>query len=192
MPARGIGDGIPVYDIEVEDAHEFFANGVLVHNSRKDTADFTSGVLLAKTGEKENSRYWVEDVIRGRWNPGERNAVMRQTAEGDGKRAGFERTWFESPAFDRDRAAHKAIVAALAGFPCRGDDVSGQSGGSKQVRAEPVSDAARAGLVNVVAGPWNAAFLTELEGFPRASHDDQVDSLSGAFNKINGSRVLMS
>ncbi len=160
-------------------------------SSRKDTADYTSGVLLAKTGEKESSRYWVEDVIRGRWSPGERNAVMRQTAEGDSKRGGFERTWFESPAFDKDRAAHRAIVAALAGFPCRGDDVSGQSGGSKQVRAEPVSDAARAGLVSVVAAPWNAAFLTELEGFPRASHDDQVDSLSGAFNKLNSNNTYI-
>ena len=87
-------------------------------------------------------------------------------------------------AFDKDRAAHRAIMAALSGFPCRGDDVSGQSAGSKQVRAEPVSDAARAGLVSIVAAPWNAAFLTELEGFPKATHDDQVDSLSGAFNKV--------
>jgi len=153
-------------------------------SSRKDTADYTSGVLMAKVGQREQARYWVEDVIRGRWSPGERNEVMRQTAEGDGKRAGFERTWFESPAFDKDRAAHKAIMAALSGLPCRGDSVSGQSAGSKQVRAEPVSDAARAGLVGIVAGPWNAAFLTELEGFPKAPHDDQVDSCSGAFNKL--------
>jgi predicted phage terminase large subunit-like protein len=141
-------------------------------------------VLMARTGDKETARYWVEDVIRGRWSPGERNQVMRQTAEGDGRRAGFERTWFESPAFDRDRAAHRAIMAAMSGLPCRGDDVSGQSAGSKQVRAEPVSDAARGGIVGIVAGAWNAAFLTELEGFPKAPHDDQVDSLSGAFNKL--------
>lgn len=153
-------------------------------SSRKDTADYTSGVLMAKTGDKEAARYWVEDVVRGRWSPGERNAVMRQTAEGDSRRPGFGTTWFESPAFDKDRAAYRAIVAALSGFACRGDDVSGQSAGSKQVRAEPVSDAARAGLVSIVAGPWNAAFLTELEGFPKASKDDQVDSLSGAFNKL--------
>lgn len=142
-------------------------------SSRKDTADYTSGVLMAKVGAKETSRYWVEDVIRGRWSPGERNQVMRQTAEGDSKRSGFERTWFESPNFDKDRGAYRAIMAAMSGMLCRGDDVSGQSAGSKQVRAEPVSDAARAGLVGVVAGPWNAPFLTELEGFPKATHDDQ-------------------
>jgi len=160
--------------------------------SRKDTADYTSGVLVAKAGERDAARYWVEDVVRGRWSPGERNDVMRQTAEGDATRPGFERTWFESPAFDRDRAAARAIVARLSGLPCRGDDVGGSSG-SKQVRAEPVSDAARCGLVSLVAGPWNAAFLTELEGFPKAPHDDQVDSLSGAFNKLTraaGVRVI--
>lgn len=162
-------------------------------SSRKDTADYTSGVLMAKVttastdaaGKRvESYRFWVEDVIRGRWSPGERNQMMRQTAEGDGKRAGFERTWFESPAFDKDRGAYRAIMSALSGFPCRGDDVSGQSAGSKQVRAEPVSDSARAGLVGIVAGAWNAAFLSELEGFPKAPHDDQVDSLSGAFNQL--------
>lgn len=153
-------------------------------SSRRDTADYTSGVLMAKVGDKEATRYWVEDVVRGRWSPGERNAVMRQTAEGDATRPGFERTWFESPAFDKDRAGYRAIVAAMGGHPCRGDDVSGAGAGSKQVRAEPVSDAARAGLVRLTPGPWNAAYLTELEGFPKAPHDDQVDSTSGAFNKL--------
>jgi len=37
----------------------------------------------------------------------------------------------------------------------------GGSGG-KEVRAEPLADAAKAGLVRLVAGNWNAAFLTEL------------------------------
>lgn len=159
-------------------------------SSRRDTACYTSGVLMAKTGEKENARYWVEDVIRGRWSPGDRNAVMRQTAEGDAKREGFEKTWFESPVFDKDRAAHRAIMAVMSGLPCRGDDLSGQSAGSKQVRAEPVSDAARGGIVGIVAGRWNAEFLTELEGFPNAPYMDQVDSLSGCFNKLANDRPM--
>jgi hypothetical protein len=41
-----------------------------------------------------------------------------------------------------------------------------------------------AGNVKVVRAHWNLRFFEELEGFPKAAHDDQVDALSGAFNKL--------
>ena len=145
-------------------------------NSRKDSACYTAGVLMAKAGEE----YYVLDVVRGRWSPAERNDVMLNTAKGDATRSGFDRTWFESPVFDTGREASKAIIAKLAGYPVRGDEVSG----SKEVRAEPYADAARGGLVKLVAGPWVAAYLTELEAFPKGQNADQVDSSSGAFNKL--------
>lgn len=177
-------DGTAVYDLEVEDAHEFFANGVLVHNSsRKDSACFTSGVLMGAVGAGEAKRYVVADVVRGRWSPADRNEVMLQTARADATRPGFERTWFEEPVFDKDRSAMRGIMAQLSGFPVAPDNVGSQ--GSKELRAEPMAAAAKAGLVSVVAGPWVGAWLTEVESFPRGQWKDQVDSSTGAFNKLS-------
>lgn len=186
LAGRGVRS-VPVYDLEVEDAHEFFANGILVHNSRDDAACYTSGVLLCKLGDGEHSLYYVVDVIRGRWAPAERNEVILQTALSDASIPGYEKCWFESPVFDKKGAARRALVAKLssAGCPVSADNVSGA--GSKELRAEPVASAAMGGLVKVVAGAWNAAFLSEVSGFPRATYKDQVDSLSGAYGRLSRS-----
>jgi len=153
--------------------------------SRKDSACYTAGVLMAKVGEKEETRYYVEDVIRGRWSPAERNDVMLRTAESDKTIPGFEKTYFESPVFDTGKEARRGIMAKLAGHRVAADEVSG----SKEIRAEPLADAARGGLVHLVAGPWVAAYLTELEGFPKGQWKDQVDSSAGAFAKLNAPGV---
>lgn len=156
--------------------------------SRNDSACYTSGVLMARHGQGEARRFFIVDVIRGRWMPAERNEVMLQTARADKERPGFRRTWFEEPVFDRDRAAARAITAKLAGYPVSPDKVSGA--GSKELRAEPLAGAAKAGLVRLVAGGWNGALLTEYEGFPRGQYKDQVDSGSGAFNKLATSEIV--
>jgi len=148
-------------------------------SSRADSACFTSGVLLATVGAGEERRFFVADVVRGRWTPADRNDILLQTAKADSARPGFRRTWFEEPVFDKDKAAMRGVMAKLAGFPVSPHKVGGAGG--KEVRAEPLADAAKAGLVRLVAGNWNAAFLTELESFPRGQYKDQVDSASGAF-----------
>jgi hypothetical protein len=51
--------------------------------SISDTADFTAGVLMAK-GAGEDPSYYILDVIRGRWTPAQRDALIRKTAERDG------------------------------------------------------------------------------------------------------------
>jgi len=38
----------------------------------------------------------------------------------------------------------------------------------------------------VKRAPWNKDFFNELENFPDGAHDDIVDTLSGAFNELNG------
>ncbi len=127
--------------------------------------------------------YYVVDVIRGRWMPAERNEVLLQTAILDSQIEGFEKTWFESPIFDKNKVAARAIYSKLSGYPVAGDNVSGA--GSKELRAEPVAGAAKGGIVKIVAGAWNGAFLSEVEGFPRSTYKDQTDSLSGAFARLS-------
>lgn len=150
--------------------------------SRKDSACFTAGVLMARHGSGDAVRYYVVDVIRGRWMPAERNEVLLQTARGDKARPGFAKTLFEAPVFDKDRSAERAIIAKLAGHVVVADRVSGA--GSKELRAEPLASASKGGIVSLIAGAWNAAYLTEMEGFPRGNWKDQVDSSSGAYNAL--------
>lgn len=155
-------------------------------SSRHDQACYTAGVLMSRVGDGADTRYYVEDVVRGRWSPGERNEQMLQVAQQDALLEGFERTWFEKPVFDRGGEATRAILAKLSGHPVRADEVGGK--GSKELRAEPLADAARGGLVKVVAGQWVGAYLTELEGFPKGTFKDQVDSSAGAYSKLAGKR----
>ncbi len=152
-------------------------------DSRKDSACYTAGVLMGVVGEGEAKRFYVVDVVRGRWMPADRNDVMRQTAIADETRPGFERTWFEQPIYDKDKAAMRGIMAKLAGCRAAPHNVSGA--GSKELRAEPFAGAAKAGLVRVVAGNWVAAWLTEMESFPRGQWADQVDSSSAGFGMLN-------
>ena len=36
----------------------------------------------------------------------------------------------------------------------------------------------------LLKGDWNEEFLTELEGFPDALHDDMVDAAADAFSAV--------
>jgi len=56
--------------------------------------------------------------------------------------------------------------------------------------AGPFSTQVEAGNVDVLAGSWNEAFYAELEGFPDAAHDDQVDACSRAMLALHKPGVL--
>lgn len=58
------------------------------------------------------------------------------------------------------------------------------SSGSKLVKAQAFLAAAEAGNVRILKASWNTKFLDEVESFPKAKHDDQVDAASGAFNVL--------
>lgn len=53
---------LPVYDIGVEDAHEFFVNGILVHNCWRETSNPTDGWLsqthIKRTQKMVTKRMW--------------------------------------------------------------------------------------------------------------------------------------
>jgi len=139
--------------------------------------DYTAGVLMLKTPE---NLFYVLDVVRGQWSAGQREAVMRQTAEFDAQEYGRVKVFTEQEPGSGGKESAVLTVRNLAGFPAYKEPVSG----SKEVRAEPLAAQAEAGNVKLVSGRWNRAFLDELCGFPNATHDDQVDGASGAFNKL--------
>lgn len=143
--------------------------------TKKETSAWTAGVLMSTDGV----RYCVEHVERFRETPAERNERIRATLAHDVTLKGFERAYFEDqPAAGVEVAQN--LVASCAGMPIQ----SSQIKGDKAIRAIPFADAARAGLVKIVRGPWTETFLNELTAFPRGATKDQVDSASSAFTRL--------
>ena len=142
--------------------------------------DWTVGVRMART---RDGMYYVEDVVRGQWSPGERDRVMLQTAQMDGAdvRIVIEQ---EPGAAGKDVIAHATRM--LAGYSVKADRVTG----SKELRAEPLAAQMQVGNVRVVRARWNADFVDELLAFPTGAHDDQVDAAAGAFQALSAQTRL--
>lgn len=138
--------------------------------------DYTAGALL---GEKDGI-FYIYDIKRARLRPAGVEALVKQTAELDGKQTNIyiEQEPGSSGVNTIDHYARRI----LKGFTFRGSKTTG----SKEVRANPVSAAAEAGNIRLVRGPWINDFLNEVEAFPTEGiHDDMVDAVSGAFEKLN-------
>jgi len=151
-------------------------------SSDTSTADYTAGVLVARG---EDDIYYVEDVIRGQWTPNERNKIMLQTAELDDVK-GDVRIWTEQEPGSGGKESAEYSVRLMAGFPVRYQ----RSTGSKESRADPFAAQCEAGNVRIVRGNWNSDFLEELCSFPAGKHDDMVDAVCSAFNKVAKLRRL--
>lgn len=151
--------------------------------------DYTVGVLMARG--RDDGLFYVVDVVRGQWSPGQRDARIRATAERDRAAHGKVTIWLEREAGVAGEDRTRATVAQLAGFTVKTERPTG----SKEDRADPLEAQAEVGNVKLVRGEWNTAFLDELCAFPHAKHDDQVDAASGAFSKVSrptGSAVYVN
>jgi predicted phage terminase large subunit-like protein len=141
--------------------------------------DWTVGTLLHAHPDGE---YEVVDVVRGQWSSARAEAAILATARADGRLVtiGIE----QEPG-----SAGKKVVEDFQNRVLRGYAVHGvRPTGSKFTRAGPVASAVERGKVGVLRAHWNAPWLNELTlfrdsspGRPYHGHDDQVDSLSGAF-----------
>ena len=80
------------------------------------------------------------------------------------------------------KAQAEDYVRALAGYIVTALPVTGK----KDVRAQPLASQAEIGNVRLVRGPWNDAFLDEVEMFPAGAHDDQVDAAADALRELVG------
>jgi predicted phage terminase large subunit-like protein len=137
-------------------------------------SDYWAGALLARLPGGE---WYLEDVIRGRWEYPQAKRRVLEIAARDGQGV---------PVVIEDSANGIALLQDLAaspaadGFCIRAEKVTAE----KAVRAGAWASAAESGRFHLLRGPWNAAFLTELETFPHGAHDDQVDAVSGAFGYL--------
>lgn len=138
----------------------------------------TAGVLMSKSAE---GIFYVEDVVKGQWSAGEREAVIKQTTQLDGQKYGGRvETWVEQEPGSGGKESAEATIRNLAGYIVRAENVTG----SKEVRAEPYAAQCEAGNVRLIEGPWNASYIEELASFPTGAFLDQCDASSGAFNKL--------
>ena len=132
--------------------------------------DWTVGALVAK----HEGVYWLKDIRRMRARPMQVEALIKQTAQEDGKDT---EVWMEQePGASGVAMIDHYARKVLAGYAFRGLKTTG----AKEVRANPVSSAAEAGNLKLVRGAWLTDMLDEFDAFPLGPHDDQVDAVSGA------------
>lgn len=142
--------------------------------SQTETSAYTVGLLLAFDAKLRH--YYVEHVVRERvTNP---EMLITRIAASDGKNVEISLPQDPGAA---GKIQARSLAAALSGYKVR---VSPESGDKVQ-RATPVAAQAEIGNMSIVQGPWNEAFLNELETFP-SGYQDQVDALSRAFAHFIG------
>lgn len=137
--------------------------------------DYTAGVRL---GKLPDGRYVVADVKREQFATHKRDALIKATADGDGR--GFVK---QSLPQDPGQAG-KGQVAAFTGMLAGHVVHSSPETGDKVVRARPFASQVNAGNVIMLRAAWNKDFTDELRLFPNGSYDDQVDAASRAFNGL--------
>jgi len=152
---------------------------------------FSSGVCMSRGAD---GLLYVEHVVRGQWSTYQREAMLLRTANLDREvRPGRTVTWHPQDPGSAGLDSARATNAKLAegGHEVHFEPVMG----SKEVRAGPWSSALEAGMVRLVRGGWNQAFIEEHVSFPRGVFKDQVDAASDAFRhcsdrlRLRGARV---
>jgi predicted phage terminase large subunit-like protein len=136
--------------------------------------DYSVGVRM---GRVKNGPFVISNIVRGRWTPLDRDNRIVTTAEMDGVETAV---WLEEEGGSAGKSQVAYLILALVGFTAKSERPTGD----KVTRAEPFAAQCEAGNVMIVRGPWNESFFDEAEMFPAGKHDDQVDSASGAFNKL--------
>ena len=138
--------------------------------STKTSADYTASASVAIDGD---GVLWIRDLIRGRWEWPDAKRIMRENMLGE----------VRNTSHVVEEALHGIAALqelrrdpALHGIPLYGYRVDRD----KVQRAMAWASRAEAGKVRLVRGEWVNAFLDEVCSFPLATHDDQVDAVSGA------------
>ncbi len=138
----------------------------------------TAGVKMHKL---KSGKYLISDVKAGRWASEERERIIRETAEADGRSTII---YFEQEPGSGGKESAEATIRNLAGFSAYADRPTGD----KVYRADPYSVQVNNGNVILLQAEWNEGFKEEHRFFPFGSTKDQVDAGSGAFNKLAAKR----
>ena len=139
--------------------------------------DWTAGCLMARL---KNDQYIILDMRHGTYNASTVRSLLKNTAKTDAAYHSETKISIPQDPGQAGKEQAESYVKELAGYNVKSKPVSG----SKIARAEPFAAQWQRGNVLLLKGEWNEALLYELEGFPDAAHDDQVDACSDAFTMV--------
>lgn len=132
-------------------------------------ACFSAMGLVARTFE---GRWFIEDMVRGRWTALERNRIMRQVLEEDARRyGGTVLTYIEQEGGSAGKEVNEDLIRQFSGFPVYTDSAVSSAmrsvggvplpGDVKIRRALPLSAQWEAGNVYLKKAEWNGPLLDE-------------------------------
>lgn len=139
--------------------------------------DYTVGL---KMGLHNSGALYITDIVRIRKTSAdvEKEIVRIAAVDGKGVDIGMEQ---------EGGSAGKSVIdhyrmKVLPGYTFRGFKTTG----SKLDRARPASPRAEAKDIRLIRANWNEPFLQEVNAFTGDGklHDDQVDTLSGAYDMV--------
>lgn len=139
--------------------------------------DYTVGLLMAYAQDL----WWVEDIVRGRWESADRRKVQKATAALDYARYGLDVTqWQQREPGSGGKDQEADFMLMMAGYPCATEPARV----NKVLHADPFAAQVQAGNVRILRAPWTMSYIDELTAFNSGEFDDQVDTSAGAFNKL--------
>lgn len=140
----------------------------------QDAGAWTAGVKMSLL---MNGRWVVEDVKRGRWGTDERERIIRNVAETDGKSCHI---WIEQEPGSGGKESAEGTIRNLGGYLAYAERPTGD----KAFRADPFSVQVNNGNVMLLIGNWHRDFIEELRFFPASTYKDQTDAAAGAFSHL--------
>lgn len=145
----------------------------------KKTSDYTVGLKLGITADE---RPVILDVYRAQRELPDVQEAIVQNAQMDGASVPIR--------LEAEKAGIVQLQFLLRDARMRSFTVDAKAPeGDKYTRAAPVAARVNAGRVLMVRAAWNRALLDELAVFPQGEHDDQVDTLSGAYDMLSNGIV---
>ncbi len=137
--------------------------------------DYTVG---AKIGRLQDGRYVIADVKRDRLESHKRDALIKNTSDGDGR--GLVKQSIPQDPGQAGKGQVAAFARLLAGHAVHFSPETGD----KVTRATPFASQVNAGNVVMLRAAWNRDFTDELRLFPNGTYDDQVDAAARGFNQL--------
>jgi len=139
--------------------------------------DYTVGVFMWEMKGKVVPKYVIVKVVRGQWDSHDRERIIKEEALICGKDVTYV---VEQEPGSGGKESAESTIRNLAGYKV----IAERPTGDKQLRADVLSVQVNNGNVGIVNGPWLSEYKEEMEYFPLARHDDQIDGTSGAFNQL--------